>query len=544
MPRVPAPPDASRLVTRRSTHGMVAAPDQLASEAGVAMLRAGGSAADAAIAASAVLAVTTPHMCGLGGDLWAVVHTGPGERPLVLNASGRAGAGADAARLRAEGHVAMPFSGDIRSVPVPGCVDGWTALHEHLGVLPFADVLAPAVELASDGFPCSPLLAFALPAMWRDVAGADDVKAAGELRGGTRMRRPRYAGVLADVAAGGRDAFYRGAFGEALVAIGAGEFAAGDLERRHADWVDPVSCEAWDHRLWSAPPNSQGYLTLAGAWIAAQLDLPDEPDDPRWAHLLVESALAAGHDRPSSLFEGADGDALVDPARLGPRAASIRDDGRADWFASPMHAGDTIFLCSVDEQRRGVALIQSNASGFGAGLVVPGTGVFLHNRGIGFALEPGHPAEYGPGRRPPSTLAPALVTTPAGALHATVGTMGGDTQPQILLQVLARLLRHRQSAGRAVASPRWMLTNPAGRGFDTWEAGAGITVQLEHDAPAGWQEGLAARGHRVEVTPDWASIASYGHAHVIAVEPDDDGSSSGLAAGSDPRAIVGGAVGY
>jgi gamma-glutamyltranspeptidase/glutathione hydrolase len=292
---------------------------------------------------------------------------------------------------------------------------------------------------------------------------------------------------------------------------------------------------------------------LASAWIASQLDLPDDPDDPRWVHLLVESALAAGHDREEELHEGADGWALVDPARLAPRAAVIREDTRAAWFTGRPRSGDTIFLCAVDERRCGVSLIQSNASGFGAGLVVPGTGVFLHNRGVGFSLQPGHPAEYGPGRRPPSTLSPALVTRADGALHAVVGTMGGDSQPQILLQVLTRLLRHGQAPGRAVGAPRFVLANPGGRGFDTWWAGEDIAVELEHDAPDAWSEGLTARGHAVEVTPGWASIAAYGHAHTITIEPDGtaggsvsagEPAGSVLAGGSDPRAVVGGAVGY
>jgi gamma-glutamyltranspeptidase/glutathione hydrolase len=520
---------------------MVAAPDQLASEAGVAALRAGGTAADAAISASAVLAVTAPHMCGMGGDLWAMVHPGTGP-PEALNAAGRAGSGADPERLRAEGATVMPFRGDIRSVPVPGCVDGWLALHARHGRLPFADLLAPAIDLARDGFPCSPLLAFMLPEV-RSVDGADDVTIAGELRAGARVRRPALARTLEAVTAADRDAFYRGAFGAGLLALGGGEYEPPDLDRSLAEWVEPLAVAAWDHDVWTAPPPSQGYLALAGASIAARLSLPDDPDDPLGTHLLVESALAAGHDRRDALHEGADGHALLDSARLAERAARIRPDRAHGWLAPAPVAGDTIFLCAVDGDRRGVALIQSNASGFGAGLAVAGTGVFLHNRGIGFSLTPGHPAEYGPGRRPPSTLSPTLVTRPNGELRAVVGTMGGDSQPQILLQVLARLLHHGQSAGRAVGSARWVLANPGGRGFDTWEAGAALTVLVESGAPPEWSAGLAERGHRVEVTEPWASTVAYGHAHAIAVEPDEEGGSL-LAGGSDARAIVGGAVGY
>jgi gamma-glutamyltranspeptidase/glutathione hydrolase len=522
---------------------MVAAPDQLAAEAGVAALRAGGTAADAAISASAVLAVTAPHMCGPGGDLWALVHHGDTDPPDALNAAGRAGSGADAGRLRAEGHTAMPFRGDVRSVPVPGCVDGWVALHARHGRLPFADLLAPAVELARDGFPCSPLLAFMLPEVWRSVDAADDFTVAGELRSGARIRRPALARTLTSIGTDGRDAFYRGPFGTGLLTLGAGEYEPADLESPLAEWVEPLAVDLWGHRAWTTPPSSQGYLALTSTWIASQLDLPDDPDDPAWAHLLVESALAAGYDRRDVLFDGADGRALVEPARLARRAAAIRAEGCRGWLGPTPRHGDTIFLCAVDAHRRGVSLIQSNASGFGAGLGVAGTGVLLHNRGIGFSVMPGHPAEYGPRRRPPSTLSPTLVTRPGGELRAVAGTMGGDSQPQILVQVLARLLRHAEGPGRAVGSPRWVLANPGGRGFDTWDAGEAMTVQVEADAPAGWATGLADRGHRVQVTEPWASAGAYGHAHVIDVEPDGDGGSL-LAGGSDPRAMIGGAVGY
>ena len=178
------------LVRRDAPHGMVCSVDHLASSAGVAMLRAGGSAADAAVATSAVLAVTTQNMCGMGGDLFALVHYRNGQPPACLNASGRAGSGADPERLRAEGHSTMPFRGDIRSVPVPGCVDGWLSLHGRFGRLPLADVLAPAIDLAENGFPAAPLLAAAVPVL-AGVAGAEDFTAR-TVSVGTRIRRPGF----------------------------------------------------------------------------------------------------------------------------------------------------------------------------------------------------------------------------------------------------------------------------------------------------------------------------------------------------------------
>ena len=206
--------------------GLVCSADHLASSAGLAMLGRGGSAVDAAIAANAVLAVADPHLCGMGGDLFALVHDGPGP-PVALDAAGRAGSGADPARLRAEGHTAMPFRGDIRSVTVPGCVDGWCALHERFGRLPLAEVLGPAITYAEDGYPASLLLAFVAP-MVAEVPGVEDW-ATRPVADGQLLRRPRTAAALRAVAREGRDGFYGGAFGEGLLALGAGEFDAEDL---------------------------------------------------------------------------------------------------------------------------------------------------------------------------------------------------------------------------------------------------------------------------------------------------------------------------
>jgi gamma-glutamyltranspeptidase/glutathione hydrolase len=522
------------VATRYAPNGMVCAVDHLAASAGVAMLRAGGSAADAAVAASAVLAVTTQHMCGMGGDLFAVVHAGSGP-PTALNASGRAGSGADPARLRAEDHQRMPFFGDIRSVPVPGCVDGWLALHERYGRLPLADVLAPAWSYAEEGFPATATLAASVQRLG-NVEGAEDYTAGGFLHPGDVVKRPGVARALAAIAADGRDAFYRGEFGEALVTLGAGEYVEADLERNQAEWVEPISARAWGHDVWTVPPNSQGYLTLAGAWIAEKLDLPGDPGDPLWAHLTIEAARQAAYDRNDALHEHADGAALVASDRLEPRRLAIDPDGAAP-LGDEYGDGGTIYLCAVDRDRMGVSLIQSNAAGFGALLVVPGLRIFLQNRGIGFSLIEGHPAEYGPGRRPPHTLSPALVTRPDGSLRMVIGTMGGDSQPQILLQLLARLLATHQSPGSAVAAGRWVLANLGpSTGFSTWDASGHVRVQVEGHAPPAWDDGLEKRGHAVRRIEAYGH--GFGHAHVIGVE------EHRLAGASDPRTRAGAEAGY
>src|SRR5581483_2770405 len=242
---------------------------------------------------------------------------------------------------------------------------------------------------AADGFPASQLLAWAC-LLLEGLPEAADYTAGGQVDLGTVIRRPGVARTLEAIAAGGRAAFYEGEFGEGLLALGAAEYTGDDLARPLADWVEPLQLEAWGHRLWTIPPNSQGYLTLAGAWIASGLPLPADPADPSWAHLTVEAARQAGFDRRDVLHELADGQALLDARRLAPRRDAI-DAERAAALGANVDVGGTIYLCAVDSNRMGVSLIQSNEAGWGSMLIVPGVRIFLQNRGLGFSLERGHP---------------------------------------------------------------------------------------------------------------------------------------------------------
>ena len=394
---------------RTGLRGMVAAADQLAASAGIGLLAQGGSAADAAVGTGAVMAVVGPHLCGLGGDVLAMVSP-PGSPPEALLSVGRAGAGSDPARLRAEGMTTMPLRGDIRSVQVPGAVDGWLALHERHGRLPLDDVLAPAIELASDGFAASIMLALASHLV-HALPGAGELCPEGPLAIGQTVRLPGIARTLRAIARQGRDGFYQGEFGRGLLELGAGHFAPADLATSAAAWCTPLRAGAWGHDLWTVPPPSQGYLTLAGAVVAEAAGLGAEPDDPQWAHLLVETWRAVGHDRPSLLFDGADGAALLDPGRLAAAATRVDAHAVAPPDVAPGHGaaapdvarlgdGDTTHLCVLDADGLGVSSTQSNALDFGSHLVEPTTGVFLHNRGVGFSLVPGHPAEVAPGPAP------------------------------------------------------------------------------------------------------------------------------------------------
>ena len=517
-----------RTHTRHAVDGMVCSVDHLASAAGVAMLRAGGNAIDAAIATSAVLAVTTQHMCGMGGDLFALVDRPAGDAlPGALASVGRAGSGDSSAALRADGHRTVPLRGDVRAATVPGCVDGWLALHEAGARLPLAELLEPAIAYADRGFPASPLLVQSVPAI-AALAGADAYRPAGGLEVGSVIRRSEAAAILESIASRGRDGFYGAAFGAGLIELGAGLFTEDDLTTSLARWVEPRGLRAWGHDIWTVPPPSQGYLSIAGAWMADGVELPDDPTDPAWAHLLVEIARWAAYDRPAVLHEDADGAELLSADRLR-RLAAVDPDRRSSPQVTSADGG-TVYLCAADGDGGAVSLIQSNATDWGCHLVVPGTGVFLHNRGLGFSLDEGHPAELA-GRRPPHTLSPTLVTAPDGGLAHVVGTMGGDMQPQVVFQLLTRLLRHGQTPGGAVSAPRWVLGNG---GFDTWTAAGNDHVALERGAPGAWAPGLVARGHRVRALPERANV---GHAHVISAH------GGVLAGAADPRALTGAAIG-
>jgi gamma-glutamyltranspeptidase/glutathione hydrolase len=527
MPSSPAVP----LSDVSSYGGMVASADHLATSAGVGILALGGNAVDAAIATNAAIAVTEPSLCGMGGDLFALVHDHGAVH--ALNASGRAGAGADAAAIRARGLTTIPLRLDIQAVTVPGCVSGWAALHERFATMPLATLLAPAIRLAEHGFPASPLLVGSLAAVSAEGTANLHELATQATHIGARVRRAGVARALRAIAADGASAFYDGDFGRGLIELGKGLFSPADLATAAADWVRPLQTEVWGHRLWGLPPNSQSYLLLGAARLAERVGLAADPDDPAWPHLLVEAAVAAGRDRPARLFEGADAVALIE--EVATRTGEIRVD-RAGGHTAPAHDGDTTYLCTIDGDGMAVSLIQSNASGFGSWLVEPTTGINLHDRGLGFSLEAGHPAELQPGRRPPHTLCAAMATTADDHLAAVFGTMGGDGQPQILLQLAARLLAGGRSPAAAVHAARWVLQPdaPTSNGFDTWTNPTGRIVAIEDHAPSGWMTGLEARGHRIRVQS--GLDGGFGHAHAITI--DDDGLRR---AAADPRTYVGSA---
>ncbi len=487
---------------------MVVTPHELATDAALEVLRRGGNAVDAAIAANATQGVVAPETCGIGGDLFALVHAPGQAEPLTLNASGRAGSGVTAAQLR-DRLGSMPQRHPA-TITAPGCVDGWEALSDRLGVLPLGDVLEPAIELASTGFPASPELARAAedlePLLARQPSARPLYPAGHAVTAGAQLRRPGLATTLRAIAEGGRSSFYEGPVADAIVNATEGVLLRSDLERPHADWVRPLSIEAFGATGWTTPPNTQGYIALAAAWLFEQLDPPEDPDHPLFHHCAVEAYRSIAWERDDVVADPATAPmpllSLLDEERLSAHLDEI-DSSRAGRFPLPSSApGGTAYLCVRDGRGLGVSLIQSNFWGIGSGRSAGATGVFLHNRGAGFNLIPGHPNEYEPGKRPLHTLSPTLWTVD-GRLTMLLGTRGGQFQPQLLLQMVTALRHAQMNPHAAQDLPRWQVTG--------WERDGHPVVRLEDRFDDRIAEDLTKRGHRVERArsrePGWGPVS-------------------------------------
>ncbi len=477
---------------------LAVSPDHRASQAAVDIMRAGGNAVDGAIAANAMLGVVAPDTCGVGGDLFALVHRPGDSTPLALNSSGRAGSGTSAAMLRASGLDAIPARSPW-AITLPGCIDGWSSLHGRLGALPLAHVLEPAITVADDGFVVSPELAESLSViepLIRSQRSALPLYPDGKPPGaGEAIRRARLATVLRDVVSHGRDAFYGGEVGAAITGATGGVITPEDLAAPQADWIDPLGLDLFGLRAWTIPPNSQGYITLAAGWIIEHLDWSRDPDDPLFVHSVIEAYRAAAWDRDELATDPDTAplapDELLSADRLLARASALRPDAKTNWAEPGWAPGGTAYMCALDSDGMGVSLIQSNYQGIGSGLSAGDTGVFLHNRGSGFTLREGHPNEYTPGRRPLHTLSPTLWTRD-DALALLLGTRGGQYQPQLLAQIAAGLLWAGETLPATQTRPRWQV-----RG---WRPTETPEVVLETGTGGRIVEGLRARGHSVTVT--------------------------------------------
>jgi gamma-glutamyltranspeptidase/glutathione hydrolase len=512
--------------------GAVATPNHHATYAGRDVLAAGGNAVDAVVAAGLVLATVTPYFCGLGGDVLAIVWD---ERPRGLLSVGAAPAGADPDQVRAAlaarrsggaedipslpGTGGMPDRGAL-SVTVPGAVAGWMALLEQHGSWNFARVAEHAIRFAEEGFIVS-AFADASVTRSRPRLGAEPgwEEAYGGMRTGERFAQPVLARTLRTIAERGASAFYEGELAEAMARTLASHGSAmtvEDLAAHRPSWVEPLSGTYRGLTVLELPPPTQGVSVLTALAILEELGpLPEDPVEA--LHLQVEAVRAAMADRQEHIGDPVTmrttPEQLLAPARIARMAAAV-DRGRAGtWPTARPAPGGTAYLCAADADGLMVSLIQSNFMGFGSGVVVTEGGFGLHNRGSHLSLDPDDANAIGPRRRPLHTLIPALVLD-NGAPRYVMGTMGGDAQAQVHVQMLGHLVDRGLGLAETLEQPRFVV-----------DVGNG-SVALEPTTPPEIAEGLAALGHVVATVPD-SRLA--GHAHLIAPRP------HGYDVASDPR---------
>jgi gamma-glutamyltranspeptidase/glutathione hydrolase len=502
----------------------------LAAQAGLRMLAAGGNAVDAAIAAAAVMTIVEPVSNGLGSDAFCILWDG--KELHGLNASGRAPAawtldyfqrkyGADRKQLPQRGW---------DSASVPGAVSAWMALSERFGKLPFADLLAPAVEVAERGYAVPIVVqqkwAAAVPILEGQPGFAQAFMPRGRAPNVSELFKfPDAARSLKLIAETKGEAFYHGEIAEAAAKYAKehnGSMTAADFAAHRPEWVTPISQDYAGHTLHEIPPNGQGIAALIALGIVKHFDIASMPVDcVDSQHLQIEAMKLAFADVHRFVAERSamqiTTEAMLAPAYLASRAKLIDMKRAQDFKAGNPVKGGTIYLTAADERGMMVSFIQSNYMGFGSGVVVPGYGLSLQNRGFGFNLDPASANVVAPGKRPFHTIIPAFLTR-NGQPQMSFGVMGGNMQPQGHLQTLVRMLDYRQQPQAACDAPRWRFN-------------AGLEINVEAAMNKATVEGLAARGHRIDVIDD--SYQDFGAGQFIWLLGDP--SEEGYVIASDPR---------
>lgn len=488
--------------------GVVASPHRRASEAGAEVLRDGGNAFDAIVAANAVLCVVYPHMTSIGGDLFALCWAAGDPEPVGLAGAGRSGSLASPNAVRDRGFDAMPERGAL-TVTVPGTVQAWGRLIERFGRMGLGRVLEPAVQAAREGFVVTESLAASLAATagWR-LAEAEQQRLYPPLPAGMLLRNPDLAAVLAEIGRAGWLGFYRGDLAATIAAAvekRGGFVTRDDLGAHRGDWVQPISMRYRDVTVYEMPPPTQGLAALGMLARYARLTRDQLEPGPAFAHELVRirDQVYPLRDRyiTDPEFSAAPPEPFLDPAAAAPEAVPVPE------------GGDTVYLCAADEDGNLVSLIQSVAFEFGSGVIAEGTGINLQNRGAYFSLDPAHVNRLEPRKRTMHTLIPALAAR-GGRPWAAFGSMGGDGQPQLQTQVLVNLVDRALDPAAAVAEPR-VRAAAGGRPLivEATYPGAGELVRSE-----------------LEVTLMPSRSLSLGHAHAIVLDGE-----GGWAAGADPR---------
>lgn len=504
------PADAGRRSVVIAPTAMVATSQPLAVQVGIDILKRGGSAVDAAIAVNAALGLVEPMSCGIGGDLFAIVWDANEERLVGLNGSGRSLYGLTREVFAEKGLDQIPLRGPL-SWSVPGCVDAWFVLHERFCRLPMGDLLSPTIQYALDGFPVTPVIA----SYWKrakDLLGGDPGAAEAYLSDGRTpaagevFRNPDLARMLRLIAEKGKDAFYRGHIAEEIVASSqklGGYFTIEDFADHASTWVEPVSGPYRGYDVWELPPNTQGIAVLEMQRILEGFDLAKlGHNSVETLHVMIEAKKLAYEDRARFYADPDFYDPPLDVLLSAEYATKQRkriDPNRAASEFPPedprLRGGDTVYLTVVDGDRNAVSFIQSIYYGFGSGIVPPGLGFALQNRGALFSLDPMHANTFEPHKRPFHTIIPGFVTQDGRPVFS-FGVMGGDQQPQGQVQVLVNLIdfdMDAQQAGDALRFSHDGSSTPTG---DRMHDG-GI-VYLEPGIDETIAEGLQQKGHRVE----------------------------------------------
>jgi len=538
--------DRGRRSVVMAPEAMVATSHPLAVEAGIDILRQGGSALDAAIAANATLGVVEPMSCGLGGDVFAIVWDAQTQSLHGLDGCGRAPLRMTREAYAQRGLDRIPLRGAL-TWTVPGCVDGWFTLHQRFGRLPMSEVLAPAIGYASNGFPVSPVIGRA----WSQASSllSEDAGARATYlpngrapRIGERFCNRDLAVTLSAIARGGRDAFYNGEVAsrleQASSRVGA-LLAREDLEAHTSTWVSPVCIPHADYEVWELPPSTQGLAALQMLRILDGFNLQAMGhNSAAYLHHLIEAKKLAYADRACYYADRAFVDVPVEDLISASYADRQRSRLVADTAAREvvpgdprLRNGDTVYLSVVDGNRNAVSLIQSIYHGFGSGVVPEGLGFAMQNRGHLFHLDPDHPNTLEPGKRPFHTIIPGLVTQDGRPVFS-FGVMGGDMQPQGHVQVLLNLLDFGMDAQQAGDAIRFRHDGSATPTGDTMNDGG--VVHLEPGLPEDTITQLAAKGHTIRVGDE-----EFGGYQGIWIDPD----TNMLHGGSESRKD-GCAVGY
>jgi gamma-glutamyltranspeptidase/glutathione hydrolase len=515
-----------------ATHGLVASPHRLASAAGVDVLRAGGSAVDAAIATGAALCVLYPHMTSIGGDAFWLIHEGESGAVRYHCGGGQAAASADPGWFRTRGHAEIPLKGILpATLTVPGAVASWAEAHARYGRLPLARCLEQAIGYAREGAPVSAKVAQFIEMARAELAACPEA-AAIFLRGGDTLVNPGLARSLERIAQEGHAGFYEGETMREMVRYAeahGGFFRAPDFAAQAAQWGEPLVGTYRGVTIYQTPPPTQGFTVLQMLNLVEPLELHRLPLlGPDRAHLLVQAKQLAYHDRDRFLadprFADVPVERLISKAYADERRKLIDPRRALAWDKVPSYgslAGDTVYVAAIDPDGNAVSLIQSLYGIFGSGVVAGETGIVLQNRGAYFNLDPAHPNVLQPGKIPLHTLI-ASIGKRNGRLWSVFGCMGADGQPQIHLQAYTAIIDHGLDVRQAVEMPRFL----SGR-FALGEARD--TLHIEARFPRATIDELERRGHPVNRWGDWSELA--GHAHGILVDP-RTGERSG---GADPR---------